>query len=49
MKEGIKMEKTEEEKQRVRGEILEKIAKESKFEMPEAMVEYEQERLVARF
>ena len=42
MKEGIEMEKTEAEKQRIRGEILEKIAEKAKFEMPEAMVEYEQ-------
>jgi len=46
MKEGIRMEKSEEEKQRVRGEILEKIAEKSKFEMPVAMVEYEKERLL---
>jgi trigger factor len=46
MKEGIKMEKTEAEKQRKRGEILEKIAEKAKFEMPEAMVEYEKERLL---
>jgi len=49
MKEGAIMEKTEEEKQRVRGEILEKIAEKSKFEMPEAMVAYEQDRLVHDF
>ncbi len=46
MREGISAEKTEAEKQRVRGEILEKIAEKSKFEMPEAMVEYEKERLL---
>jgi len=46
MKQGISAEKTEAEKQRVRGEILEKIAERSKFEMPEAMVEYEKERLL---
>lgn len=46
MKEGIKMEKTEAEKQRVRGEILELIAQKAKFEMPVAMVEYEKERLL---
>ncbi|MFA6190433.1 MAG: trigger factor [Candidatus Staskawiczbacteria bacterium] len=46
MKEGIKMEKTEAEKQRLRGEILEKIAEKAKFEMPVAMVEYEQQRLL---
>jgi trigger factor len=49
MKEGIKMEKTQEEKQRKRGEILEKIAEKAKFEMPVAMVEYEQERLLHDF
>ncbi len=46
MKEGIILEKTEAEKQRVRGEILEKIAEKAKFEMPEAMVEYEKQRLL---
>lgn len=46
IKTGITAEKTEQEKQRRRGEILEKIAEKSKFEMPEAMVEYEQERLL---
>ncbi len=46
VKQGISMEKTEAEKQRKRGEILEKIAEKSKFEMPEAMVEYEKQRLL---
>jgi len=46
MKEGITIEKTEAEKQRKRGEILEKIAEKAKFEMPEAMVEYEKQRLL---
>ena len=46
MKEGITLEKTEAEKQRKRAEILERIAEKSKFEMPEAMVEYEKERLL---
>lgn len=46
MKEGITAEKTEQEKQRKRGEILGKIAEKAKFEMPEAMVEYEQQRLL---
>ncbi len=46
MKEGIVMEKAEEEKQRKRGEILNKIAEKAKFEMPEAMVEYEEQRLL---
>ncbi len=49
MKEGITLEKKEAEKQRVRGEILEKIAEKAKFEMPVAMVEYEQERLMHDF
>ncbi|MCX6720326.1 MAG: trigger factor [Candidatus Staskawiczbacteria bacterium] len=46
MKEGMTAEKKEAEKQKVRGEILQKIAEKAKFEMPEAMVEYEQERLM---
>jgi trigger factor len=46
VKEGITMEKKEAEKQRVRGEILEKIAEKTKFEMPVAMVEYEKEKLL---
>ena len=46
MKEGITAEKKEEEKQKVRGEILEKIDEKSKFEMPVAMVDYEQDRLM---
>ncbi len=46
MKDGITLEKTEQEKQRVRGEILDKVAEKAKFEMPVAMVEYEQERLL---
>lgn len=46
MKEGIKMEKTEAEKQRKRADLLEKIAEKAKFDMPEAMVEYEKERLL---
>lgn len=46
MKEGILIEKTEAEKQRKRVEILEKIAEKSKFEMPEAMVEHEKQRLL---
>ncbi len=48
-KEGIKMEKQEAEKQRKRAEILSKIAEKAKFEMPEAMVEYEQQRLIEDF
>jgi len=46
VKEGLTAEKTEQEKQRRRGEILEKIAEKTKFEMPVAMVEYEKERLL---
>jgi len=46
MKEGITLEKKEAEKQRVRGEILQKIAEKAKFDTPEAMVEYEQQRLL---
>ena len=45
IKEGITVEKTEEEKQRKRGEILEKIAEKCDFEIPEKLVAYEQERL----
>ena len=48
-KEGITMEKQEAEKQRKRAEILGKIAEKAKFEMPEAMVEYEQQRLIEDF
>lgn len=44
--EGILAEKKEGEKQRRRAEILTKIAEKAKFEMPEAMVQYEQEKLL---
>ena len=56
MKEGMTLEKQEEEKQRNRGEILEKIAEKSKFspfggsaaggEIPEILIEQEQQRLL---
>jgi trigger factor len=46
MKEGMVAEKTEAEKQRRRGEILEKIAQKSKMEIPEAMLDYEKENLM---
>lgn len=46
MKEGMIAEKTEGEKQRRRGEILEKIAAKSKMEIPEAMINYEKENLM---
>src|SRR3989344_5297319 len=45
LKEGITMEKNETEKQRKRGEILEKISQKTSFDIPEKMVEYEQVRL----
>ena len=46
MKEGITTEKIEQEKQRKRGEILEKIGEKSRVELPEAMVDYEKQRLL---
>lgn len=46
MKQGMTAEKQEQEKQRRRAEILDRIAEKSKFEMPESMVEYEKERLL---
>src|SRR3989339_1471957 len=46
MKEGIIIEKTEQEKQRKRGEILEKISEKVKVELPEVMVDYEKQRLL---
>lgn len=44
--EGITMEKQENEKQRKRGELLSTIAQKTAFELPEKMVQYEQERLL---
>lgn len=46
MKEGMTAEKKEAEKQRRRAEILDKIAEKADFEMPEAMVDYEKQRLL---
>ena len=56
MKDGMVIEKTEEEKQRNRGDILEKIAEKAKFsreagsrsagELPEVIIEQEQQRLL---
>ena len=46
MKEGMAAEKKEAEKQRRRGEILEKIAEKTKVEIPEVMVNYEKENLL---
>ncbi len=45
LKEGITSEKRETEKQRKRGELLTKIAEKITFELPEKMVQHEQERL----
>lgn len=46
VKQGIEMEKRESEKQRKRGEILEKIAEKTKIELPDVMVEYEKNHLL---
>jgi len=46
IKEGMTAEKTEEEKQKKRGEVLEKISEKIKIEMPEAVVEYEKQRML---
>ena len=46
LKEGIGMEKKENERQRARGEVLQKISEKITFELPEKMVEYEQIRLL---
>jgi len=46
MKEGMTTEKKESEKQRRRGEILEKIAEKTKVEIPDAMINYEKENLL---
>lgn len=46
LKEGIAIEKSEDEKQRKRGEILEKIAEKVAVELPEKMTDYETQRLL---
>ena len=46
IKEGIELEKVEAEKHRRRNEILAKIAEKVSFEIPESMIEYEQEKLM---
>lgn len=46
LKDGIALEKTESEKQRKRGEVLNRIAEKVTFDLPEKMVRYEQERLL---
>jgi len=45
LREGITIEKEEMEKQRKRGEILEKVSLKINFDLPETMIEYEQIRL----
>jgi trigger factor len=46
MKEGMTQEKIEEQKQKNRAEILDKVSEKANFEMPEAMVNYEKDRLL---
>ncbi len=46
---GMTEEKAEQEKQRKRSEILEKIAEKTSIEIPEAVVEYEKQSLLERF
>lgn len=46
IKKGIKMEKENFESQRIRGEILEKITKETKVEIPEVLLEAEKKRML---
>lgn len=45
VKKGIHQEKTEEEKQRKRGEVLDIISEKADFEVPEKLVEYEEQKL----
>jgi len=47
MKEGMTQEKKEQEKQRRRGEFLDKIAEKTKIDVPEVMINYEVENLLA--
>lgn len=49
MKEGIQIEKQEEEKQRKRGEILEKVAEKTNLNIPPVMILYEEKRLMENF
>jgi trigger factor len=49
IKEGIRIEKENSESQRIRGEILEKIAKETKIEIPEVLIEAEKRRMIEDF
>src|SRR5581483_3815291 len=46
LKEGITLEKKESEKQRRRGEMLEKISGQITFDIPEKMVDFEEQRLL---
>ncbi len=46
MKEGMTAEKQDAEKQRKRGEILEKISEKTKAELPDALVDYEKQHLM---
>jgi trigger factor len=49
IKEGIKIEKENSESQRIQGEILEKITKETKIETPEVLIEAEKKRMLEDF
>lgn len=49
IKEGINVEKKEEERHRRRGEIMEKISEKINFDVPQVMVEYEEKRLFDNF
>ena len=49
IKEGIKIEKENSESQRIRGEILEKITKETKVEVPEILIEAERKKMLEDF
>jgi len=46
MKEGMTAEKQDAEKQRKRGEILEKISEKTKAELPDVLVDYEKQHLM---
>jgi trigger factor len=46
IQEGIKMEKIEEEKQRKRQEILEKIQENTFLEIPDILIDFEKERMI---
>ena len=46
MRNGIEQEKKMAEKQRIRTEVLEKIAKETKVDLPQVLIEREKEALL---